>query len=85
MDVYASSTRLQQFVDGYCDYATDRACESARELAEKMKEQIKHDAGLSAMMDQRFVSKAFGQEIMAMYIADQFKKAFMEEFNDSNR
>lgn len=73
--------RLQQYTDGYHSYAIDRAREAATELAKKMKADINSDAGLSGKFDQRFMMKAFNNELMAMIIADQFKNAFMEEFN----
>ena len=49
-----------------------------------MKADMAGDAGLTGKFDQQFMKETFSQELMAMHIADQFKKAFMEEFNDSN-
>lgn len=73
--------RLQQYADRYHSYAIDRAREAATELAKKMKADMAGDAGLTGKFDQQFMKETFSQELMAMHIADQFKKAFMEEFS----
>lgn len=81
MEFNSVSTRLQQYTDGYLNYAIDSAREAATELAKKMRANMAGDAGLTGKFDQQYMKKTFSQELIAMHIADQFKKAFMEEFS----